>query len=203
LPEISDAAFGVSTDAIEAFYLRELNDEQQWPYFRIPLRSGFSVEVEYANVPEDHEIIYRVCHDEWTNAICAGKGGGNWQLPAFCWAELVRVSSAVGRKDAYLGVYALLLLFPGMWLTKADDLEEVRRHLLSAWKRLGFMPEDQAAALVERLVDCSQGDVQWSRHEQFGWISNGNNSRRNPNSPVCLSGQEFRDLLAFSKAIDN
>jgi hypothetical protein len=122
-PEIFDAAFGIPTDVIEGFYFRELQSEQQWPYFRIPLRSGFAVEVEYANEPEDHQILYQLCHDDWASAVCLGKSGGSWQLPAFRWRELLKVSSAIGQRDTHLGVHALLLLFPATWLTKDDDLE--------------------------------------------------------------------------------
>ena len=79
---IADAVFGMSTDAIEAFYFRELSSEHEWPYFCVQLCSGFSIEIEYANVPEDHEVTYRVCHTAWPSEICVGKGGGHWQLPA-------------------------------------------------------------------------------------------------------------------------
>jgi hypothetical protein len=72
-PEIIDAAFDIPTDAIEAFYLRELSDELNWPYFNTPLRSGYAVEVEYADEPEDYEVVYRVCQQEWTSSICVGK----------------------------------------------------------------------------------------------------------------------------------
>src|SRR5438270_6221274 len=85
-PEIADAAFGIPTDAIEAFYLRELSDEREWPYFHIPLRCDYVVEIEYANAPKDHQVAYRVCRKEWASSICIGKSGAHWQLPAFRWA---------------------------------------------------------------------------------------------------------------------
>ena len=65
-----------------------------------------------------------------------------------------------------------------------------------------MMPESQAAIVTERLIDSCQSDVQWHRDNELGWISDGDNSRTNPNSAVCLSTQEFASLLAFSKAID-
>jgi hypothetical protein len=200
-PEVCDAAFGIPTDVIEEFFLRELSSEELWPVFRIPLHSGFFVEVEYANEPEDHQILYQVRHDDWACAVCVGKSGGSWQLPALRWTELLKVSNAARQKDTHLEVLVLLLFFPAVWLTKEDNLDDVRRKLLDAWKRLNMMPQSQAAILVERLSDSCQGSVLWHRNEQLGWINDGDNSRRNPKSAVCLSNQEFHDLLAFMKAI--
>jgi len=202
-PEIADAGFGISTDAIEAFYLRELSNEQDWPYFCVQLRSGFSVEIEYANVPEDHEVIYRVSHNDWPSEICVGKGGGHWLLPAFRWTELLQISRVVAETHGErAGAHALLLLFPAMWLTKDEDLNEVRYQLLSAWNALSLLLRSQAKDLVERLVTACQSDVRWQRDEQHGWVNDGNNSCRNPNSPSRLSGEDSRNLLAFLMAID-
>ena len=202
-PEICDAAFGMTTDVIEKFYVRELSSEELWPVLRIPLHSGFSVEVEYANEPEDHQILYQLCQDDWASAVCVGKSGGSWQLPAFRWKELLKVSDAARQKDTHLEVLVLLLFFPAVWLTKEDSLNDVTRKLLDAWKRLNIMSHSQAAILAKRLCDSCQGNVLWHRNEQLGWINDGENSRRNPKSAVCLSNQEFHDLRAFMKAIDD
>ncbi|QVL33186.1 hypothetical protein KIH39_04510 [Telmatocola sphagniphila] len=55
-----DSLFGCTSDQIEEFYITELTDEQEWPVIRIPLHTGESLEIEYANFPEDYEINYKV-----------------------------------------------------------------------------------------------------------------------------------------------
>jgi hypothetical protein len=195
-PEIADRAFGIAADAIEAFYLQELSNEQDWPYFHIPLHSGYAVEVEYANEPEDHQVVYRVCQKEGASPICVGKSGGHWQLPAFRWAELLEIGQA-----ACPSAIAVLLLLPSAWITRDDTVAEIRRQLIAAWESLNLVPHSQVILLVEQLIASSQSDVRWRRHERLGWINDGENSRRNPDSPVCLNAREFSALLAFFNAM--
>lgn len=195
-PEIADAAFGISADAIEAFYLRELSNEEEWPYFHIPLYSGYAVEIEYANKPEDQQVIYRVCQKEWASTICVGKGGGHWQLPAFRWAELLEIS-----KIAVRWASAMLLLLPSVWFTRDDNVDEIRRQLIEAWENLNLVPRSQVTLLVEQLITSSQSDVRWRHQERLGWVNDGDNSRRNPDSPERLNAQEFTALLAFFNAM--
>jgi hypothetical protein len=195
-PEIADAAFGIATDAIEAFYLRELSNEQDWPYFHIPLHSGCAVEVEYANEPEDHQVVYRVYPKVAASPICVGKGGGHWQLPAFRWAELLEINQA-----AVWSASATLLLLPSVWITPDDNVDEIRPQLIAAWESLNLVPRSQVMLLVEQLITSSQGDVRWRRQERLGWVNDGDNSTRNPDSPGCLNAQEFSALLAFFNAI--
>jgi hypothetical protein len=195
-PEIADRAFGITTDAIEAFYLRELSNEKNWPCFHIPLHSGYTVEVEYANEPEDHQIVYRVCQKEGTSTICVGKSGGHWQLPAFRWAELLKISQAASPS-----VSALLLLLPSTWITYDDNVDEIRQQLIVAWDSLNLVPRSQVILLVEQLIASSQSDVRWRFQERFGSVNDGDNSRRNPDSPACLNTQEFSALMAFFNAM--
>lgn len=195
-PEIADGAFRIATDAIEAFYLQELSNEQYWPYFHIPLHSGWAVEVEYANELEDHQIVYRVCQKEGASSICVGKGGGHWQLPAFRWAELLEISQA-----ASLSASTILLLLPSAWITRDDDVDEIRRQLIATWQSLNLVPPSQVSLLVEQLIASSQSDVRWRFHERLGWVNDADNSTRNPVSPVCLNSQEFSALLAFFNGI--
>lgn len=191
-PEIADSAFGITTDAIEAFYLRELSNEQEWPYFHIPLHSGFTVEIEYANEPEDHQVVYSLCQKEWTSPICVGKGGGHWRLPAFRWAELLEISQAAVQSAS-----AMLLLLPSVWITRDDSADEIRRRLIGAWDNLNLVPRPQIRLLVEQLIISNQSDVRWRRQERLGWVNDGENSMRNPDSRGCLNAQEFSALLTF------
>jgi len=195
-PEIADTAFGIPTDAIEGFYVRELTNEQEWPYFCIPLHSGYAIEIEYANEPEDHHVVYRLCRREWASSICVGHGGGHWQLPAFRWVELLQISQA-----AACSASAMLLLLPSVWLTRDDDLDDIRQQLTEAWKDLNLVPRSRVALLVEELITSSQSDVRWRCQERLGWLNDGDNSRRNPDSTGCLNAQEFAALLAFFNAM--
>jgi hypothetical protein len=203
-PDITDAAFGLSTDAIEAFYLRELSNELEWPYFHIPLRSGCAIEIEYANEPEDHQVVYRVYQKEWASSICVGKGGGHWQLPAFRWAELLEIGQAAvegGERKSWVSASAMLLLLPSVWLTRDDNVDAIRRQLIEAWEKLNLVPHSQADFLAEQLITSSQNDVQWRCQERLGWVNDADNSTRNPASPGCLNVQEFSALLAFFNAV--
>jgi len=191
-PDIADAAFGISEYAIEAFYLRELSNEVQWPYFHIPLRLGYAVEIEYANESEDHQLVYRICQKEWAASICIGKGGGHWQLPAFRWVELLEISRA-----AVSSASAMLLLFPSVWIAPGDNLDEIRRQLIGAWENLNLVPHAQTTSLVEQLITSNQSNVLWRHQERLGWVNDGDNSMRNPDNRGCLNAQEFSALLAF------
>jgi hypothetical protein len=191
-PEAADAAFGIWPNTIQDFCVQELFNEQQWPYFSVSLRSGFSVQVEYSNFPEDYEIIYRVCHKDWASSISVGKGGGHWQLPAFRWAELLEIGQAAARPAS-----AMLLLLPSVWITRDDNMAEIRRQLIETWQNLNLVPRSKVMLLVEQLITSSQSDVQWRVQERLGWVNDGDNSRRNPDSPACLNAQEFSALQAF------
>jgi hypothetical protein len=130
-PGISDTAFGISTDAIEEFYLRDLSNEEEWPCFHIPLRSGSAVEVVYANEPEDYQVFYYACPQKAGPPICLGKGGGHWQLPAFRWTEIVDISQAAVESAS-----AMLLPLPSTWLTNDDNMDDVRLRLTDALEKL-------------------------------------------------------------------
>jgi hypothetical protein len=201
--DLADAAFNLPTDTIEEFYTRELSDENQWPHFLVRLPRGFSIEVEYANAPEDNEVIYRISHGEWVSGIRVGKGGGHWMLPAFRWTELLQIARSIDETQAAgpAASQALLLLFPAAWLTGDDDLEEVRQHLHDAWIRLGLVPGVDTGLLVDQLIAASGSDVQWRRREGLGWVNDGENSYRNPDARAHLDDREFRDVLRFMEMI--
>jgi hypothetical protein len=195
-PDPADAALGIKPDDIKDFCMRELFNEEEWPYFRIALRSGFSLEVEYANFPEDYEVLYSLCQNDWASSICLGKGGGHWQLPAFRWTELLELSQAAVRSQT-----AMLLLLPSVWLTREDNVDEIRHHLIDSWDTLAEISPCQVSLLVEQLISASQSDLQWRHEDSLGWVNDGANSRRNPDSPASLSRQEFSALLAFFTAM--
>jgi hypothetical protein len=190
--EIADAAFGIPTDSIEEFYLRELSNEATWPYLHISLHAGYALEIEYANESDDHEVRYSVCREDNGSSICIGRGGGHWQLPAFRWTELIQIGLGADRSGS-----ALLLLLPTVWITHKDNVREVRRHLTAELEMLNLVPRSQTAILAEQLITSSQSDVRWRAHERFGWINDGDNSTRNPESPASLNARQFSALVEF------
>jgi hypothetical protein len=204
--DVADSAFGLTADAIEDFYMRQLGNESQSPYFQIALRSGYTVEIEYANEPEDHQVLYRVCQKEWESSIRVGTGGGHWRLPAFRWVELLQIGQAAseGQQNQPLSsARAILLLFPSIWISDDDNLDALRQELQGAWKTLNLVPQSQIAALVEQLIASSQSDVRWQCHESIGWVNDGDNSTRNPASTERLKAEEFSHVRSFFDAIGN
>lgn len=204
--DVFDSSFGLTADAIEDFYLLQLGNGAQSPYFQIALRSGYTIEIEYANEPEDHHVLYRVCHRELELSICVGTGGGHWRLPAFRWAELLQIVHAASKmqQDRPLSsARALLLLFPSTWISDDDNLDAVRKELQGAWKTLNLVPQSQIAPLVEQLIASSQSDVRWQRHESIGWVNDGDNSTRNPVSPDRLKAEELSHIRSFFNSIGN
>lgn len=196
-PCVFDATLGIETDRIEKFYLQELNDEQIWPYFHISLPAGFEIEIEYVNEPEDHQVVYRVRHEKSAASLCVGKGGGHWQLPAFRWPEVSQIGKLAVRSGS-----SILLLLPAVWITSNDNLADIRRELTAAWQDLNPLPRSQVTLLVENLISSSsQSNVRWHHEEARGWINDGHNSTRNPNSPGRLNPAEFSTLLNFFSSI--
>ncbi len=191
----AEAAFGMSSHAIDDFYSRELRNEQIWPYFRIPLRTGATLEIEYSNVTEDHEVIYRLQHQNWRNSITVGKSGGHWLLPAFRWTELLGISNAAATNQA--GVtsdQALLLLLPTAWLSQDDNVDAAGGRLLEAASRSNVAPGNQLTSVVQHLINSSRSDVRWRKDANYGWVNNESNSCRNPKGPSSLNDQELRSL---------
>ena len=196
-PNFTNASFRVSIEEIETFYLGELSNKVQCPYFRIALPFGYCVEVEYANEPDDYEVVYFICQQESPKQIHIGNGGGHWRLPALRWAELLAISTASGHSEP-----ALLLLFPAVWITDDDDSTEIRDHLFDACKALDFVLENQIDVFVNQLIASSKCQIQWQKHDSHEWITNGKNSRRNPESGVSMNSEESLALNVFFKHLN-
>lgn len=195
--EIVDGAFGLSTTAVERFYLDALASPREWPSFRIPLRSNGCIEVEYLNEPEDYELAYRICVPGFDASICVGKGSGHWLLPAFRWRELTQLSRAAGGDPR-----VLLLLLPATWIAPSDDRNEVRAALAQACQAVGATQDDRLSEAADALCGSITGDVWWRPHPSFGWVNDGQNSRRNPDGLARLTDEEFSAVRDFFSAWD-
>jgi hypothetical protein len=126
-----DRALGISTEAIESFWVRELTSEIEWPSFHIPLCCGFSFLVEYENWPEDHVISYRVLNSDRSIDICVGNTCGHDFLPAFRWEELVSLSrvASINSIRPFSWGEVMLLVLPSVWITKGQDVTDIKKKL--------------------------------------------------------------------------
>jgi hypothetical protein len=137
-----DRALGISADEIDSFYMRELTNELEWPSFHIPLCSGFSFLVTYENWPEDYTITYRVLNSDRSINICVGNTGGDDFLPMFRWEVLVclcRVAS-INSIQPFSWGQVMLLVLPSIWITKGEDLKDIKQNLRLALDGLQLGP---------------------------------------------------------------
>ncbi|MFL5243019.1 MAG: hypothetical protein ACJ8FY_13005 [Gemmataceae bacterium] len=191
-----DRALGISTDGIESLWIRELTTELEWPSFHIPLCSGFSFLVTYENWPEDHVITYRVLNSERSIDICVGNTCGHDFLPGLRWEELVCLSrvASINSIRPFSWGEVMLLVLPSVWITKAQDLKDIKQKLRLALDGLQLGPRAQTSRMADELVKNSLQDVNWRPDKQLGWVNDAPNSRRNSNGLARLTDQEFGDL---------
>lgn len=191
-----DRALGISTNAIEDFWRRELTSEVEWPSFHIPLCSGFSFQVEYENWPEDYVITYRVLNLDRSIDICVGNTCGHDFLPAFRWEELECLShvASINSIRPFSRGEVMLLVLPSVWITKGQDLTDIKQKLRLALDELQLGPHAQTSRMADELVKNSLQDVHWKRNERLGWVNDGRYSRRNPDRLQSLNEQEFANL---------
>lgn len=194
-----DSALGLSTDSVETFYIEKLADETAWPVFQLPMPGSYSIEVEYANAPEDHEIVYRLRHPRWQHGVLLGKGGGHWLLPGLRWHELVAISNATHES---LKAPAILLLLPVTWLTGTDAPHEVHDCLLRASDELNLNAGCTGEKIAEQLIQDSRSDVQWFEDSMIGWVNDGINSCRNPDSPATVPEVDYRRIRTFFDVLE-
>lgn len=191
--DVIRVAFNMPSDAITEFWMQELANEGDWHYFSIVLPSEYAIEVEYCNLPEEHELTFNVCRKDWPSSICIGKGGGHFRLPGLRWKELLAISRA-----SDLSAQAMLLLLPCMWLTSDDDLSEFRQSLIEACENLNLAPRSRIPSLVEGLLVASEREkLRWWFQEDIGWVTNDTYSYRCLDKNLSLTKQEFASLSAF------
>jgi hypothetical protein len=195
-----DAIIGLASNDIEDFYTTHLCNNMIFPCFCIALGDGYSIEIEYFNQFEDHQLLYRICNNNWEDSICIGSGGGNWQLPAFSWTELVLIAHAASKvqdNPCLNSACALLLLLPSAWISNEDNLDFAQKELYAAWTTLNFVPQERLALLIKHLVSSIHTNIQWHYHSDYGWINDSDNSTRNPASSARLNRNETLRIKTF------
>ncbi|MER5436537.1 hypothetical protein [Streptomyces sp. NPDC002588] len=176
------AAFGADWDAAMELY-RVLSAEQEWPMFRVPLRSGHTIYVVYRNFDGDRGVDYLIHHPTWPAAETLAVDDGHFMGPGMAWPELL----SAARQPSTMGVddpdARLLLLFPTLGDTRLPDDATVA--LTTALSALTLIeePADVASMLLE-----NQG--QWTpahwRLADGVRINDGGHSYRNPGNAFAL-----------------
>ena len=185
--------FSVGENAVDAFF-RDLENHRVPPgsypehAVLLSLRNGWRIGVVLSIYPEDfaiHDVVVPMSSDE---PIAFDVNGGNFQLPALRWEELLLLQTAAVPNTPANRAKALLLLFPSIYLSSEMRIDEVRQVVEQAWTNSGI-PITRARELVDRPINDfvesrrRHPEVQetiWRKHESLGWINDGCHSLRNP-----------------------
>ena len=205
--------FLLGTDDVEAcdllepfFGVTEKELDDCWNEFHgaellnleVPIRSGFSIVVEYEGDP-DPATNFCINHRDWAEPVCLGHSSAHAALPAFRWREVERAVDVVGGIH---GTHAFLLCFPAVWITE-DEGQLVRPTLVNAWKALAITRPDTIEEMVRQVVANNTVDVQWRQDPNLGWISDGGHSYRNPETRMCLFEEDrYAKVMAFFAGIE-
>lgn len=163
------AAFGLSADAVEAFYAREFAEEEfgeaEYACYRIalPLPQDGLVAMEYHQFADDAQTLCQLVRARGGESVEIGHYDGQSWHPRIPWADLWDLADRVGlvTEDATLRNAAIPLFVPTVFWSRGDDVEQIWERLRQAWIRLGVLPPAHTDAVVEALVAESQG---LSRH---------------------------------------
>lgn len=211
--EMVERIFGVTADAANRFYADHLvhpDDDHQPPRILLPLFDGFAVRVDFVDGGEGdgHEVRYALDRETWQEPELLGYDSGHHALPAFRWVEIDALSRAL-RETGHTEVEsatALLVLYPSVWLTRADDPAQVAKRLSEAWSALEFLRIRDPAALVSCCTAGTVDDLIWRQDVELGWINDGGYSLRNP--PPHLSElpafavRRYRRLREFLSSVE-
>lgn len=198
--ELVEEAFGIGADDSADCYER-LCDPRQWPVFRIPLRSGATLDVIHRNLEDDPGIEFVLTTAQrpapWTLAtVEAGFSG-----PGLSWRELIGAAET-GNGDAepenavLSRAERLLLLLPATG--DADLPGDAVSTVATALGELG------AGAGTDELARVLLGErpelwepARWTRGQDGAVRCDGPHSRRGT-GPAAFSGS---DALALTRAL--
>ena len=155
--------------------------EGYYPEYSIllPLRNHWRVGVSLSMCPEDFEIQDVLSPPFSDDLVVFGVNGGNSQLPALRWDELLIISDSVKPQELISKARAVLLLFPSVCLSAETNLNEVQRTIINCWQESGISTR-HADELVARCLEGPIDDILWSKDPKYGWINNSRHSLRNP-----------------------
>lgn len=192
--------FGVSNKAVNDYFLREFDQRgsnEVWPYLEVPVRGGFTVQVEYAGTTS--ETRFYINHVDWPEPVCLGYESGHFALPALRWCEVAAIGSAGTGIDA---ARALLLVFPAVGLRAEDQRNTVQSALVEAWGCLTVAKPGRLQETVGQYMEHRTADIRWWKDPQLGWINDGRYSFRNPKTLMCdFQENRFTRVAEFFSGI--
>jgi hypothetical protein len=163
--------------------------------FLLPLRDGYSASVEYEACPEDFGIAYYVHHRSWNSPILLSRYPSAYDWPPFRWEEAVMIAESVQDGAEGIRQAALPLLFPGVWLTKDDSLDQVRIRLRSAWADLRVVEQAHLDRMIPTMVEAQGIFEPWQYDANLGWVNNGWNYR-NPKRSAPAMFERVKQFFA-------
>jgi hypothetical protein len=205
--ELMEPFFGLSNEEVNQFYVANFSRDDPhapWLSIKLPLPDGFSLSVEFAETYSEDR--YTLSHADWNSSVLLGYHSGHFALPALRWNEV----AAIGRCAALTSLdenhrrVALLLFFPGVYLTDMDTIAEVRSTLIAAWETLGLVKQTHIQEMVDQIIDGKViDDLRWWRDPDLGWINDGRYSLRNPRTRMCeFDKAKFERISAFLSMLE-
>ncbi len=195
---IIEEIFGCDMDAIAAFDRALMGFDENpagmvegvdWNVLPIPFPEGYEWQIEFNTVPG---MYHYLMHPDFVERLRLGYDDPHRMLPILRWAEVAPLAACAQQHGGVtFDPRALYLLFyPLATLTQDDDLPAARQELAQAWADFGLLAPDKVALLVERVtwVGETMGPefrfvpIEWRRDEALGWITNADQSYRNPDN---------------------
>ncbi|HQR09649.1 MAG TPA: hypothetical protein PLN21_22695 [Gemmatales bacterium] len=140
--------------------------------------NNWRVGVTWHAIPRDFMITFDIV-DSTANHVELGELGGHFRLPVFRWCEVQSLALTV-HSDRRAKAYIALVLLPGIWFGKDEQLLEIREQVISAMAEINFATK-RLPELADRILAYQQDDnLHWYFDEQFGWVNNEVCSKRNP-----------------------
>ena len=205
--------FGVSATAVNQFFLDELcvrrfaepsGSAMPWVSIAIDLPENFMLQIVFADDSE-YEERYLLQHPTWSEPELLGYASGSFALPALRWREVVQSATCCFDPMGSLrpSPTALALLFPAIWITPADDYNEIYATLAAAWRALGIVRAAAIESFVTQIMAHNAIDVRWRYDQTLGWINDSLYSLRNPNTRMRpFDAQHFARLEQFRHLLE-
>ncbi|MET8978706.1 hypothetical protein ABZX85_24120 [Streptomyces sp. NPDC004539] len=154
--------FGADLADVDAAYEALYDATRTWPAFRLPLSSGRTVWIVFANFPDDPGVDYLLTDPAHPTPRTLAATEGPFAGPALSWPDLLAIAedvpqplpgpTAVQRDDGVLDPdHRLLLLLPAYGDIDTPT-EAALERVTTALLRTG-VPRATAPALAERLLD--------------------------------------------------
>lgn len=188
--ELVGEIWAVAPDVVRGMQDR-LNDSSAWPVFEVELGDGAKLAVVYRNFDEDAGVDYLLVPGPDQECIRIAAVEGHHQGPGISWSEL----NAVARRqpDAGARSTALLLLAPMLGDVKAETSAAMAA-IVTALHTSGA---DEAVESFAELIASDNvvwEPAQWRRAKDGFTICDGEESPRNPESPVSLAPDDLRTI---------